>query len=367
MAGKIVLFGATGFTGRLTAQALVERGIKPVLAGRNLTKLQQLAGNLGTGIDCRMANASDPSSVAALLDKGDVLISTVGPFSIHGESALQAAIQRGAHYVDSTGEPGFIRRVFEQDRPAKASGSILLTAFGYDYVPGHAAGGHALQHAGPLATRVDVGYFWTGSGADGFSQGTLASSQVAALSPGLEWHEGRMQERFGGVGLRDFEVEGKKRSAISVGGSEHYSLPKVYPSVHEVNTYLGWYGKRSAVMSRAARGLALISKVPMVTKVLRDLAEKNVKSDGQGPDAEARAKGKSLIVAEAFDATGRMLKQSALRGANGYDFTAGMLAWAAGQLSATPPELSGALGPVEAFGLDALLEGCESAGLSLRG
>src|SRR5919197_5342883 len=108
MPGRIVLFGATGYTGRLTAEAMVERGARPVLAARNRDRVAALAGELG-GLEHAVADVADPASIRDLLERGDVLVSTVGPFTRWGEPAVQAAIAVGAAYLDSTGETPFIR------------------------------------------------------------------------------------------------------------------------------------------------------------------------------------------------------------------------------------------------------------------
>src|SRR6266566_9511847 len=104
MPGRIVVFGATGYTGRLVAESLVESGARPVLAGRSGDRLVALAGELG-GLDTAVADVADPASVGALVESGDVLISTVGPFVKWGEPAVRAAISAGAQYLDSTGQP----------------------------------------------------------------------------------------------------------------------------------------------------------------------------------------------------------------------------------------------------------------------
>src|SRR5215218_7213873 len=182
MAGRIVLFGATGYTGRLAAESMVERGLKPVLAGRTQAKLDTLAAELGGELETQTADVADPPSVAKLVERGDVLVTTVGPFARWGQSAAAAATTSGAHYIDSTGEPEFIREVFERYGPAaEQTGVGMLTAMGYDWVPGNLAGGLALHRAGELATRVDVGYFITGSGS--MSGGTRASLVGAITAP----------------------------------------------------------------------------------------------------------------------------------------------------------------------------------------
>src|SRR3954452_10461338 len=78
--GRIVLFGATGYTGRLVAAALVDRGARPVLAGPNADSLGAMSDELGGGLETQTADVSDPATVRALVQRGDVLVSTVGPF-----------------------------------------------------------------------------------------------------------------------------------------------------------------------------------------------------------------------------------------------------------------------------------------------
>ena len=107
MASRIVLFGATGYTGDLTARALVARGHRPVLAARNPHRVVALAEELG-GLETGVADVAQPASIQALLEPGDVLISTVGPFARWGEAAVTSAIsQQGYGFADQVvGEVG---------------------------------------------------------------------------------------------------------------------------------------------------------------------------------------------------------------------------------------------------------------------
>ena len=93
------------------------RGARPLLAGRSAAKLDALAAELGGELETTVADVSDPASVGALLGPGDVLVSTVGPFARHGDPAVQAAISAGACYLDSTGEPAFIRAASSASGP----------------------------------------------------------------------------------------------------------------------------------------------------------------------------------------------------------------------------------------------------------
>ena len=198
MPGRIVLYGATGYTGALTAQAMVARGARPVLAGRDQSRLTALAARLGRAgdgaeLETAVASAERPGSLRGLIGAGDVLVSTAGPFMKVGRPVVAAAVDAGAVYLDSTGEPPFIRQVFEEFGPrAQRTGAVLLTAFGYDYVPGNLAGALALESAGPSAARVQVGYFVRGDLRRGTSAGTRASMIGMLLEPGYGFRGGRI-------------------------------------------------------------------------------------------------------------------------------------------------------------------------------
>ena len=366
MAGRIVLFGATGYTGRLVAQALVDRGARPVLAGRNVDSLKRLADELGAdGLETRGADVSRPETVRALVEAGDVLVSTVGPFQRFGDAALEAAVEAGAHYIDSTGEPPFIRRVFEEWGPrAERAGCGLLTAFGYDYVPGNLVGALALEEAGEAATKVSVGYFMTGGASrDAMSGGTGASLAGVVFERGFAYRDGRIGAERPARRVRSFEAGGKERVAVSLGASEHFALPRVHPSLRDVDTYLGWFGPAS----RPLQAFSLFGELPGVRSGVGALAGRLVKGSSGGPDAEARSKTGALAVAEAEDAQGNVLAHVEVRGPNGYTFTGDVMAWGATHVAEHGLQGSGALGPVDGFGLRTLEAGCAEVGLARAG
>jgi len=365
VSGRIVLFGATGYTGALTARALVARGARPVLAGRSAERLQALAADLGGRLETAVVDATAPDApqqLAALAGPGDVLVCTVGPFMRWGETGVRAAIASGAHYIDSTGEPPFIRTVFERHGPAaRDAGCGLLTALGYDYVPGNLAGALALREAGPRAVSVDVGYFVSGRGPGAQASGGTRASAVGMLAePGYAFRGGRL------VGERAArhvgEVDG--RAAISVGASEQFALPRLHPSLRDVRVWLGWFGPASRPLQALSAATALLTKVPGVRGAIGTTAGRFVHGSTGGPGEDARAAARSHIVAIASDAGGAPLATVRLEGVNPYDFTAAMLAW--GAIRAVSGGLlgTGALGPADGFGLDTLVEGVADAGIA---
>ena len=361
MAGRIVLFGATGYTGTLTAQALVARGERPVLAARSREKLEELSTELGGELETATADVSRPETVRELVERGDVLVSTVGPFARWGGPAVDAAVASGAHYIDSTGEPAFIRAVFERyGAGAEAAGCGLVTAFGYDWVPGNLAGALALREAGEAARRVDVGYFMTGrAGSGDMSGGTRATAAAGVTSLSFGRRDGRLVTERMAKRVRSFSVRGKDRPGVSVGTTEHFALPRLAPSLQEVNTYLGWFGPAS----RPMQAMSAVTGLPGVRSAIGAVTSRLVKGSTGGPDAAQRAKTGSHVQAIAYDAAGRELAHVVLEGPNGYTLTGDFLAWGAARAAAGELRGTGALGPVDAFGLDELEAGCTEAGL----
>jgi short subunit dehydrogenase-like uncharacterized protein len=237
----------------------------------------------------------------------------------------------------------------------------MLTAFGYDWVPGNLAGGLALQRAGDDAVRVDIGYFITGKA--GMSGGTMASTVGALADPSFGFRDGRVRTERGAKRVRGFQVGSKKRDGVSVGSSEHFALPRIAPQLREVNVYLGWFGP----LSRPMQVMSLGTSLPGASTVLKAVGGRFVKGSTGGPDAQARSQSGSHVVAIAYDSAGRELAEVDLTGVDGYTFTGRSLAWAAQRAAEGGLQGSGALGPVEAFGLVALTDACRWAGLEEPG
>lgn len=358
---KIVVFGATGYTGRLTAEVLLSLGMSPLLAARNPTALRTLADELG-GADTAVADVSDPASVRALLDRGDVLITTVGPFLRYGGPALAAALDAGAHYFDSTGEGPFIRTVFEHDEQARQAGVGLLSGFGFDYVPGNLAGALALRDA-PDAVRVDIGYFIDTPGTSG---GTRASVAGMLFERGFALRGGDVVPVRTGERIHTFDVEGHARTGASIPGSEHFALRRSYPNLREADVYLGL---PAAVVARGFQLTSLITDATARVAPVKQLAEKAlhslVKGSTGGPSTSARSRNRTWAVAEARDNAGRVLSSITLAGGDPYDFTAATLAWGAQTALDGGLRGTGALGPIDAFGLDAVSAAAFDAGFAV--
>lgn len=357
---RILLLGATGYTGDLTARSLVHRGARPVLVARNRDRLDTLAIELG-GLDTALADVDDPASVRAVVEPGDVLISTVGPFLRYGRTAVQTAAEAGVHYLDSTGEGPFIREVFERWGPlASRNGVALLPAFGYDFVPGALAAALALDRAGPTATAVEIAYFSRGFVPSG---GTRASTTRVLFEENFAFRDGALRPERAGKHIRRFHIDGQTLAAASIPAAEHLGLPQAYPQLRDITVMLGFpraATRALAVLSRVAGPMARVR--PLANGIVA-LADRVNRGSTGGPDTAARARGTATVVATASGPGIRPVTVT-LRGPNPYDITADLLAWGAMSIASGDLLDTGALGPLSAFGADALVQGCSLAGMS---
>ncbi len=139
----LIVFGATGFTGRLVAEYLFQThgAAGPTawaMAGRNLDKLAATRREIGApdSLPLLRADAADAKSLAALVAQAKVVISTVGPYQLHGEALLRACVDAGTDYVDLCGEPLWMARMIEgHEAAAKASGARIVFSCGFDSIP----------------------------------------------------------------------------------------------------------------------------------------------------------------------------------------------------------------------------------------
>lgn len=362
--GKIVVFGATGYTGSLLVEALVRRGERPVLAGRSAEELAEAAEAAG-GLDYRIADVTDPDSVRALVEFGDVLASTVGPFERDGMVAAEAAAQAGAHYIDSTSEVGFVRELLVRcGDQAAAAGVTMLPAFAFAYVPGILAGALATERAGDTAHTLRVGYFTTGPlGRRGLSKGTRSTVAEALTLPVVSYREGELVTEPPATDLHTFRVEGEQLEAFRMSGTETLFLPDDFPRLQVVEVYNGWYARFTKGVKVVSRAANAVAQNQVGRRAVEFASSLTVGGPG-GPDADERAKTKTRFVAEVTSRVGRPLAQVQLEGPSIYTLTAELMAVATRSLAAGDAQSAGVVGPIQAFGLQGLSALAEEVGLA---
>ena len=137
----VVVYGATGFVGKLTAAYLAKQpaGPRVALAGRSRAKLEEVRAGLGSAAaqwPLLVADAADPDSLGALASSTRAVATTVGPYVKYGKPLIEACAKAGTHYADLTGEVRFVREAIDQlDAVAKASGARIVVSCGFDAIP----------------------------------------------------------------------------------------------------------------------------------------------------------------------------------------------------------------------------------------
>ena len=138
----LVVYGATGYTGRLVAEYLAHhyqgKGPKWAMAGRSADKLAEVRDLIGAPTDTPLvvANSDDPASMQALAESTRVVVTTVGPYQLYGEPLLKACVEAGTDYADLCGEPGWMREMIDKYHDAaKASGARIAFSSGFDSIP----------------------------------------------------------------------------------------------------------------------------------------------------------------------------------------------------------------------------------------
>ncbi|HVM96306.1 MAG TPA: saccharopine dehydrogenase NADP-binding domain-containing protein, partial [Candidatus Acidoferrales bacterium] len=122
----VSVLGATGYTGGLIVRELRRRGVACVAGGRDAVKLQALAQSIGD-IETLQVDVHDAASLARFAERSKVVINCVGPFVDHGEAVVRAAIEHGAHYLDTTGEQPFMKAMLEHDEWARRQNVAVVS------------------------------------------------------------------------------------------------------------------------------------------------------------------------------------------------------------------------------------------------
>jgi short subunit dehydrogenase-like uncharacterized protein len=186
----IIVYGATGFTGRLVAEYLAQHyptGLSWAMAGRSRSKLEEVRAAIGAPATTPLvvADADDPASLRTMAERTRVVLTTVGPYQLYGSDLIAACVETGTAYVDLCGEPNWMRAMIDaHEAAAQASGARIVFSCGFDSIP-FDLGVWVLQQAaiarhGSPAPRVK-GRVKTMKG--GFSGGTAASLK-ATLAAG---------------------------------------------------------------------------------------------------------------------------------------------------------------------------------------
>jgi short subunit dehydrogenase-like uncharacterized protein len=170
--GQFLIYGATGFTGKLTARTAKERGLRPILAGRNEAKLKAIAQSLD--LPYVVFELSDAAALDAALGQVYAVLHIAGPFSATSKPMADACLRTGTHYLDITGEIDVFEALAQRDAEARKAGIMLLPGVGFDVVPSDCLALHLKQR---LPDAADLKLYIGGLNA--VSRGTAKSMMEA--------------------------------------------------------------------------------------------------------------------------------------------------------------------------------------------
>jgi short subunit dehydrogenase-like uncharacterized protein len=340
----IAVYGATGYTGRLVAAELARRGADFVLAGRNAAKLDALAEDLGGDVRTAAVSLDDPDALRGLLAPCAAVIACAGPFSLHGEPVVNAAVEAGIHYLDTTGEQPFIQKVFQiYDSRAERGGCALVPAMGFDYVPGDMIASLTAEGMGPL-DEVALAYSVRGFGA---TRGTMLSGLEMLKGGDVEYRDGawRPAPQSVGRGSWDFPPPIGTQRMIRYPAGEQITVPR-HVDTRGVRTMLSAKSALPGPVADAAPVLMPPFQVALRTPLRRALGAL-VSRLPEGPDEGARRAARFMISCEARAGTRR--RRGVVTGPDPYGLTA--FSTVHGALLAASPgyDRAGALAPSQAF------------------
>ncbi|MGQ5633900.1 MULTISPECIES: saccharopine dehydrogenase family protein [unclassified Streptomyces] len=375
----LVLFGATGFVGALTAEYLAAHAPKDLrwaVAGRDEGRLERLRERLpgAEQIGVLRADVSEPATLRALAEHARVVATTVGPYVLHGEELVAACADTGTDYLDLTGEPEFVDLTYvRHDARARETGARLVHACGFDSVP-HDLGVYFTVRQLPEGVPLTVDGYVSVDAA--FSGGTLASAlnqfargpQLLAAARERRRHEPRL------IGRRITAAPGVPGFAGEI-GAWALPLPTVDPQiVRRSARALDRYGpdfryRHYAAVRRLPVALGGVATVGAVLAAAQLPPARRWLSGrlrpGDGPRAERRARSR-FAVRFVGEGGGRRVFTEVAGGDPGYDETAKMFAEAALSLLFDDlPPTAGQVTTAQAMG-DALTGRLRAAGITFR-
>jgi short subunit dehydrogenase-like uncharacterized protein len=355
----LVLLGATGFTGGLTAHELATRlrgtTVRWAIAGRNREKLEAVAAELPADPGIEVVDVHDLVGLLELAERTRVLATTVGPYARHGELVVQACVRAGTDYCDITGEPGFVDLIRTRyDADARRRGVRLVPCCGFDSVPHDLGVAYTVAQL-PDDQPIEVRGYVHATGR--FSGGTANSAMEAIAARATPERVPSTSEdgsrRVGSLPARIHRVE--RLDAYGV------PMPTIDPivvlrSARELPSYgpafrYGHFAQvhRLPTVIAGVGGVAAFGALASLAPT-RALLRKALPSSGEGPSEERRARSR-FQVTFLGSGGGREVVTRVSGGDPGYDETAKMLAEAALSLAQDPRgDAAGVCTPAVALG-----------------
>jgi short subunit dehydrogenase-like uncharacterized protein len=353
--GPIAVYGATGYTGRLVARELADAGVDFVVSGRNPEKLDALCAELEVQPPAFVARLDDPASLRSLLSDCAAVINCAGPFVLHGEPVLRAAIETSTHYLDTAGEQPWMKLAFERYGPGASDAEVaVIPAMGFDYVPGDMIAALTAEGMGEV-DEVTIAYGWFEFEP---TRGTMMSTLEILSGKSVEWRKLQWlpaEHPFGPASF-DFPQPIGRRRMVRYPAGEQITVPRHVPT-RRVRTLLtaetfAPHPRLAGAMQLLARPTGLALRTPL-KRALRAAVSRLP----DGPTPERRTASNYTIVCEVT--RGEQLRRGSLHGIDPYGLTAALVTRGAMTAARSGFSGMGALAPSQAFDPKGFLAGLE--------
>jgi short subunit dehydrogenase-like uncharacterized protein len=339
VAGRVLVYGANGYTGALIAEEMRRRGLDALLAGRTRAAVEALGRRLG--LDTRVFGLDHPAAMRAAFDGVALLLNCAGPFSRTAAPLLEACLTQRVHYLDITGEIDVFALCHRVDARARECGIVIAPGVGFDVVPTDCVAAMLKQRL-PSATSLVLG-FEAGGGA---SPGTAKTSIEGLAAGGRARIGGQLVEVPLAWKTRTFERDGMLRTAMTIPWGDVYTA-FVSTGIPDIETYMAM-PPRAISVARRMRMLRPLLRLAPVQAWLKARAGAR-----PGPDDARRANTDCRVWGEARDATGRLATMQ-IATPNGYALTAWTAPDIAERVLAQPPA-GGYFTPSQLMGSDYVL------------
>ena len=304
----ILVYGATGYTGNLTARAALARGLRPILAGRNARRLVPLAEELG--LEYRVAQLPDRADLTRMLRGIDVLINTAGPFSLTWSPLVSASLECGVHYLDLASDVRVVEAIRAYGAQARQKGLVLLPAVGFEVVPSDCLAAHvAAKQAG--ASRLRIGL----SGLELISAGSARTMASLINQPLLVSRAGRLTPMAAGSLERAFDYGSGPAASVAVSWADLVTAFTT-TGIGDIETYF-----EATPMVRAAVTAHRLAGPLLSAPIAQSMLQLIAASVPAGPTAVERSTRSAVIVAEAEHPSGSVAR-ARLRTPEAYGFSA---------------------------------------------
>ena len=307
MPNTFLLYGSYGYTGNLIAELAVREGFRPLLAGRDETRLREQAARLS--LDFRVIPLSDASALDEALRATGLVIHAAGPFVLTWRPMVEACLRTGAHYIDISGEIEEFEAIAPLDAQAKAAGVMLLPGAGFDVVPSDCLAAHMKQRL-PSATHLKL---FIRSVGGGVSRGTARSGIENMQRQGRVRRDGKIVTVPSAWKVEQRDFGRGPVNLVSIGWGD---VSTAYHStgIPNVETYM-------AFPKSAINGLKVMRVIgPLLyNRPVKRLLQWFLRFQPAGPSEAQRTSGFTLLLAEASD--GATVVKSKQRVPEGYHLT----------------------------------------------